>query len=197
MVKNLITIVILFSLLGWGIYNYVVKDDRQITNNKNTMAVNSNESLEKSQSNSLKVGIEEGNIAPDFELKTIEGKTMKLSEQKGKKVFLNFWATWCPPCKAEMPDMENFYKENKNNQFEILAVNYTSQEKSKEVVANFIKDYDLSFPVLLDENASIGNKYQVFTIPTTFVIDTKGIIQKKIVGPLTTEKMNELLSNLE
>ena len=90
-------------------------------------------------------GIEIGKSAPDFELTKLDGTNVKLSDLKGKKVILNFWATWCGPCQQEMPDMEAFYKEHKEN-VEILAVNYTPSEKvGEEKVSNFIKEKELLF----------------------------------------------------
>ena len=77
--------------------------------------------------------LREGAEAPDFELTTLEGETVKLSDYRGKKVILNFWATWCPPCKAEMPHMQNFYEENKDKDVEIVAVNLTNMDKGSEI----------------------------------------------------------------
>lgn len=189
--KNLLVIVILFGLTSWGIFSYLTKDVKHATEEQSKPAVS------EVNTDSLKTGIEEGNIAPDFQLTTIDGKSMKLSEQRGKKVFLNFWATWCPPCRAEMPDMENFYKDQKNNSFVILAVNYTTQEKNKDDVQRFVEDFGLTFPILLDLDGSISSHYQIFTIPTTFVIDSNGVIQKKIVGPLNKEMMEKLVSSIK
>lgn len=189
--KNLLVIVILFGLTSWGIFSYLTKDVKPVTEEQSKPAVS------EVNTDSLKTGIEEGNIAPDFQLTTIDGKSMKLSEQRGKKVFLNFWATWCPPCRAEMPDMENFYKDQKNNSFVILAVNYTTQEKNKDDVHQFVEDFGLTFPILLDHDGSISSHYQIFTIPTTFVIDSNGVIQKKFVGPLNKEMMEKLVSSIK
>lgn len=131
-------------------------------------------------------------VAPDFELKTVEGKTVHLSDYVGKKVMLNFWATWCPPCKEEVPHMQKVYEEYKNQGVEILAVNVTNKEKGKEAVAQFVKEHELTFEVLLDKEGVVGNTYQVLTLPTTYVIDTKGNMVDIIEGP-----MNEALMKKE
>lgn len=115
----------------------------------------------------------------------------------GKKVILNFWATWCPPCKAEMPHMQEFYVDQKGNKVEILAVNLTTAEKDSNNIGKFVNDYGLTFPILLDSNGEIGETYQAFSIPTSYIIDTKGIIRKKIVGPMDKEMMSELINSIE
>ena len=140
--------------------------------------------------------LDEGTAAPDFELSTMTGEKVRLSDYHGKKVILNFWATWCPPCKAEMPHMESFYKANKNSGITILAVNLTSVDKGKDAVQNFINSNGLTFPILLDETGMIGTKYQAFTIPTSYIIDTKGIIQKKVVGPMDENTMKAFMDSI-
>jgi len=125
-------------------------------------------------------------------LSTINGEQTKLSNYRGKKVILNFWASWCPPCKAEMPNIEKFYKENKDQDVIVLAVNLTTAEKNKNDVQQFIKDQGLTFPVLLDEQGKVGNMYQTFTIPTSYIINTKGIVQQKFVGPMSEEIIKKL-----
>ncbi|WML47139.1 redoxin domain-containing protein [Neobacillus sp. PS3-34] len=137
-----------------------------------------------------------GTPAPDFELSTLSGEKIKLSELRGEKVILNFWATWCPPCKAEMPHMENYYVANKDKGVTILSVNLTSMDKGTDVIRSFIHDYKLTFPVVLDDTGMIGTKYQAFTIPTSYIIDTKGIIQQKIVGPMDEDTMKSFMDSI-
>ncbi|MEH7226541.1 redoxin domain-containing protein [Bacillus sp. JJ1566] len=144
-----------------------------------------------------KIGIYEGQMAPDFTLKTISGEEMSLSAFRGKKVILNFWASWCPPCKAEMPHMQEFYLENKESNAVLLSVNLTTAEKKSSDVAKFVEEYELTFPVLLDEQGDIGQIYQAYAIPTSYLIDSKGIVRKKIVGPMDKEMMNELINSVK
>ena len=140
-------------------------------------------------------GIEIGKSAPDFTLTKLDGTNVKLSDLKGKKVILNFWATWCGPCQQEMPDMEAFYKEHKEN-VEILAVNYTPSEKvGEEKVSNFAKEKGITFPILLDKNIDVTTAYKVITIPTSYFIDTKGVIQDKFIGPMTQKRWRKELLN--
>ncbi|MDZ5472273.1 redoxin domain-containing protein [Bacillus sp. 31A1R] len=145
----------------------------------------------------MEVGIKEGNQAPDFQLQTMEGEEIQLSSLQGKKVIVNFWATWCPPCKAEMPHMQEFYEEQKENGIEILAVNLATTEKDPTALWSFVEDYGLTFPILLDSEGEIADTYQAFTIPTSYVIDSSGIIRKKITGPMDKEMMLQLINSVQ
>lgn len=142
--------------------------------------------MDKEETNSQKTGIEVGNKAPDFELKTLTGDTVKLSDYKGKKVMLNFWATWCPPCKAEMPEMQKYYESNKEK-VEILAVNMDTNND----VAGFVKNGGYTFPILLDEKNDVNKDYGIVSIPTTFFIDEQGVITHKINGQMKLEDMED------
>lgn len=132
-------------------------------------------------------GIDAGMAAPSFTLKNLAGKEVTLGEYKGKKVMLNFWATWCPPCKKEMPDMEKFYKDH-GQKIEILAVNLDPQND----VQAFVKENRITFPVLLDQNGETQQTYSIISVPTTFIIDEEGLIVKKHIGSMTYEQMKEL-----
>lgn len=142
-------------------------------------------------------GLEVGQKALDFELETMSGKTIKLSDLQGKKVFLNFWATWCPPCKKEMPEMQKFYKKH-SDEVEILAVNVDGQEHSLKTVRKFINKYNYTYPIALDKELSVSSEYSAISIPTTYFIGTDGVIQlPRKVGPMTREFMEEMLKKLE
>ncbi|MBD1379343.1 TlpA family protein disulfide reductase [Metabacillus arenae] len=138
-----------------------------------------------------KVGLESGNKAPDFELSTLDGEKVKLSELKGKKVLINFWATWCPPCRAEMPEMQKIHKKYKD-EVVVLAVNFTSSEKNKEVVKTFANKLDLTFPIVYDEEG-VNSTYDIFSYPTTYLVDEEGFIQKKYTGAMSYETMEGLI----
>ena len=117
--------------------------------------------------------------AVDFNLKDLTGRQRSLGAYKGKVVFLNFWATWCGPCRAEIPSMERLYTELKDQGFAIVAVN--SQEPLEEVSA-FVEETGMSFPVLLDTTGKVGAAYGVRAIPTTYIIDPQGAIRGRMVG---------------
>jgi peroxiredoxin len=181
--------VLLIGLVSWAIHENHSKSETESQLVKPPMSAIAKDAEKK-------FGIQKGNMAPDFDLTTINGERTKLSDFRGKKIILNFWASWCPPCKAEMPNIEKFYQENKGQNVIVLAVNLTSAEKNKNDVQQFIKDHGLTFPVLLDEQGKVGNLYQTFTIPTSYVINTKGIVQQKFVGPMSVDIIKKLVSNI-
>ncbi|CDQ19626.1 Peroxiredoxin [Halobacillus karajensis] len=136
-------------------------------------------------------GLEVGEKAPDFTLETLSGETIHLSDFRGKKVFLNYWATWCPPCREEMPEMQRFQEAYKD-EVVILAVNGTGTEKKEEDVKQFVEEEGYTFPILMDKDLEINHSYQILTIPTTYFIGTDGVIQaEKVIGPMTYQIMEE------
>ncbi|PIC56979.1 thiol-disulfide oxidoreductase [Sporosarcina sp. P12(2017)] len=142
-------------------------------------------------------GLEEGNTPPDFELSTLSGDIIKLTDYKGKKVILNFWASWCGPCKAEMPHMQNFYAKNKDSaNVEIIAVNLTTEERGLVSIEKFVDAYGLIFPIPLDNNGEVMDMYRIMTIPTTYMISMDGTIKHKIIGPMDEKTIKELVDNL-
>ncbi|OAZ59853.1 TlpA family protein disulfide reductase [Bacillus siamensis] len=139
---------------------------------------------------SPKEGTEEGMKAPDFTLDTLSGKSSSLSDYKGKKVLLNFWATWCKPCRMEMPDMQELQKEYPD--IAVVAVNFTSSEKNIQAVKSFADTYQLTFPILIDKSG-INGDFNVLSYPTSYILDEKGTIQHIRVGTMTKKEMKEKL----
>jgi peroxiredoxin len=117
--------------------------------------------------------------APDFSLKGEDGKTYRLSDYRGKVVVLNFWATWCPPCRYEMPSMERAHQKVKGEEIVILAVNVGEDENT---VFAFTGQYPVSFPLPLDMDGSVIAKYPVIGLPTTFIIDPRGQVMHRAIG---------------
>jgi len=122
-----------------------------------------------------------GFAAPDFALPDLNGNIYRLSDLRGKVVFLNLWATWCPPCRDEMPAMEALYRRLKQRDFIVLAV--SQDQDGAAVVAPFVKQYGLTFPVLLDPQAHASSRYGVTGYPETFVIDRDGNVIQHEIGP--------------
>jgi peroxiredoxin len=124
---------------------------------------------------------QEGLLAPDFTLTDLSGETVSLQDFRGRPVMVNFWASWCPPCRSEMPAMEAMYQEFRAADLEILAVNATYQDRITDAEA-FVEENQLTFPVLLDRTGEVNQAYQVHSLPTTFFIDSRGVIQKIVIG---------------
>ena len=126
--------------------------------------------------------------AVDFNLASLDGKPVKLSELRGKVILLNFWATWCPPCKAEMPDLEALYRENADNHG--LVVLGVDVEEEAELTRSFQKQYGLSFPLLPDTDGRVSNnRYFVRVLPTSYIIDRDGKVRYQWSGQQTRAAM--------
>ncbi len=119
-------------------------------------------------------------LAPDFTLADMQGNQVTLSQFRGKVVLLNFWATWCPPCREEMPSMEQLHQRYKDQGLVMLAVNV--EEDGYQAVSRFLEGKNYTFPILLDRENNVQNAYKVFRFPETFVIDKNGIIVEKLIG---------------
>ena len=123
----------------------------------------------------------EGFFAPDFTLDTLQGEQVKLSSLRGKVIVVNFWTTWCPPCRAETPALERSYEAYKDLDVVILGVNLTDQDSLKEV-ESFVHEFGLTYPILLDRDGAVGLLYQLSGLPTTFFINREGIIRTVVIG---------------
>lgn len=123
-----------------------------------------------------------GNPAPDFTLKDLTGREVKLADLKGKVVVLNFWATWCPPCREEIPSMMRLNQAMAGKPFQMLAVSI--DEGGQQAVAAYFAQSGTTLPALLDTNQAVSKRYGLTGVPETFVIDKKGVILKKLVGAM-------------
>lgn len=123
----------------------------------------------------------EGFAAPDFQLELLGAGQVQLSGLRGQIVIVNLWASWCPPCRAEMPALERVYEANRERGLEILAVNTTFQD-SEAGAAEFVREFGLTFPIALDRTGEVSRTYLLRALPTTFFIDREGIIRKVILG---------------
>jgi peroxiredoxin len=123
----------------------------------------------------------EGDAAPDFKLTSLSGPDVRLSDLRGKVVLVNFWASWCPPCREEIPSLVTLNTVMSGKNFRMLAV--SQDVGGREAVAGFFKKLGISLPTLFDPDASVGKKYGITGVPETFIVDGNGIIRKKVVGP--------------
>jgi len=131
---------------------------------------------------------QKGFLAPDFSLPAASGEVITLSDLRGQPVLINYWASWCPPCKAEMPALERVYQEFKEQGFIVLAVNATNQDDAADAVA-FSQSLNLSFPILFDSTGEVSSDYLVRALPSTYFVDSYGIIQEVVIGGPMSEAL--------
>ncbi len=149
----------------------------------------SNERGDSSSGQNVEVGRE----APDFTLPDLEGNQNALSDHRGEVVLINFWATWCPPCRVEMPDMEAVYREHKDDGFEILGVD---QREPKELVEEFVTERGFSWIFLLDEDFDVSQEYSATSIPRSILVDRDGTVAHVWRGTLTRSQLEQQLAHL-
>jgi peroxiredoxin len=133
-------------------------------------------------------GISVGNRAIDFQLQTVDGKTVSLSALRGSPVLLNFWATWCPPCKLEMPFLQQIFDIWTARGLVLLTVD---AGENADTIKSFMTDLNLSMPVLMDADGKVAKAYSITAIPTTFFIDNEGVIQHKTIGAFPNKEAIE------
>lgn len=157
-------------------------------------ACNSNK--EQQVSAAKPVGPVENKPAPDILLAAMDGSPLKLSELKGKVVLLNFWATWCPPCREEVPSMVRLNNIMSGKPFQMLAVSI--DEGGKPAVESFLNSIGQSLPAYIDPTTKAAKIYGITGVPETFIIDRNGIIAKKVIGPLEwdNKEVIDFLENL-
>lgn len=141
----------------------------------------------------IPIGTRVGQMAPDFRLKDLAGKEVALSDFRGRVVILNFWATWCGPCRAEIPAIRAVSERYEEHDLTVVAVNLG---ETSGAVSSFVKDFDMQFPVLLDTNISIARQYGVFSIPTTLFLDDQGVIREAHTGSMTQSYIEQVLAKL-
>ncbi|WP_096274572.1 peroxiredoxin family protein [Paucisalibacillus globulus] len=190
--KKWILIVVVIGMLGWAVFDFIDSNRKSAGQFENVEEVqeveddSQNEEAIETGTEEPVIGLEVGNKAPDFQLDTLTGDTVKLSDFRGSRVMINFWSTWCPPCRAEMPDMEEFHQDK---DIVILAVNLSDTEKSVEDVEKFTDDFKLTFPILMDTNLDVANLYAIQPIPTTYMVDSNGIISYRAFGAMNYDLM--------
>ena len=138
-------------------------------------------------------GINVGSVAVDFTLEALDGTEVSLSQYRGDAVLINFWATWCPPCRAEIPDIEDAYRARRDEGLVVLGV---SVEQSRAAVAPFVELAGMTYPVLLDELSQVYNTYRAPGLPMSLLIDESGVIQARHIGQLSRAQLDEYLNQV-
>jgi cytochrome c biogenesis protein CcmG/thiol:disulfide interchange protein DsbE len=137
-----------------------------------------------------------GDTAPPFTLQSLDGHPVSLSQFKGHPVVINFWGSWCPPCRDEIPLLVAAYRARQDMEPVILAVNGRDQETSTGAVRKFVAEFQMSFPVLLDENGKVRKRYRLLGLPTTVFIGADGVVRAVNIGPLTAAALQQHLAEI-
>lgn len=190
MKKNLIIWVLATLLVIVAVYTVKNNEDQNNADQNNTEEKSADDTGKLTQESSSAEKV----IAPDFTLKDLNGNDVSLKDYRGKKVYLNFWATWCPPCKAEMPEIEKLYQETKDSDLVILAIDIGENSKT---VSEFISENKYNFNVLLDEKNEIASLYGISSIPVSIFIDQEGYIVNAQIGAMNLEQMKVYINALE
>lgn len=135
-----------------------------------------------------------GEPAPDFALRDLNGKVVRLSEFRGDTIVVNFWATWCPPCRQEFPELVTYYERYKDRGLVIVAVNL---QESRHSAAKFASDFEATFPIVLDTEGSVAWQYRILGLPTTWFIDGEGIVRSQVIGLLTPDLLKKNLEEAD
>lgn len=137
-----------------------------------------------------------GQLAPDFTLPTLEGDLITLSKLRGQPILINLWASWCPPCRLEMPLLINVYQRYQSESLVILGLNVTEQD-SLEAVTAFVEEFDVPFPVLLDEAGHVSNDaYGMMGLPMSVFVDRNGIVKRVVLGALVSDEVDGYIAEI-
>lgn len=142
----------------------------------------------------LEEGNNSGQLAYEFEAEDMDGNVIKLSDYRGQKVFLNFWASWCPPCKVEMPHLKEF--STAQDEVVVLGVNVNTSETDLANVQSFLDEFDVDY-TNVHGTQKMFNLYRVQSLPTSYIIDSQGVIRERIVGPVTQDVLTTKFDLIE
>ena len=173
--------VVLLLGIGWIVYS------RALVSGSTTTAGN--------QTTDLQPAAAAGHPAPDFELSSPDGEIYRLSDFKGQPVILNFWATWCGPCRAEFPEFQEASIDNADS-LVIIGINNTTADQADQV-PDFLEEFGITFPIVLDETGETVKTYRIIGLPTTVFVDSNGIVNEVFTGPLNKAYIESKISELE
>lgn len=183
-------------ILGWRLF--LAPPPSSTPNPTQTLGENSVQSTAKTRvpvpstgapSSRLGQAVRVGSPAPDFTLPNLDGDPLSLSMFRGDVVLINFWTTWCPPCREEMPALQEAYENYRDKGFTVLAVNWT-QVDDPEQVEPFVRELGLTFPILLDERGEVSEGlYNLLGLPTSVFVDRGGNVREIFIGPLQLDSL--------
>ncbi|UJW57618.1 TlpA family protein disulfide reductase [Bacillus sp. A116_S68] len=200
--RRILSIMIFVAAIVIG--GYVIYEEVKDNNDKNEQLLNDYlesggieregvEDLEDDQT-----AMQPGTTAKDFTLTKLNSKeTITLSDLRGNYVILNMWASWCPPCRDEMPDFIKFYEEYQGDNVVIVAINMTTEERSVDNVQQFVNDFNIPFYILLDEEGEVKENYDVHYLPTTLIIDPDGKVTVRRPGHINYDMLVDYYEEME
>ncbi len=151
------------------------------------------DSQQKTAGRDVETAPRTGFLAPDFALTTLDGSTVRLSELRGNPVLINFWASWCGPCRSEMPHVQAAHENHSRHGLIVLGVN---QRESPPAVARFVEEFNLTFAIPLDSDGAVSRSYQARALPTSFFVDGDGVIRGTFTGPMSAGHIESLLDGI-
>ena len=139
------------------------------------------------QTAGLDVGAKEGNLAPDFLLEDLDGGDLRLSDLRGKPVVVNFWASWCRPCRKEIPQFVEAYDRFRDDGLVVVGVN---MQEGKSIARQYADDYGMDFPIAIDVDGEVGDEYRLLGLPVTYFVDRRGVIRSVFTGPFEERRQD-------
>ncbi|MGH2544730.1 MAG: peroxiredoxin family protein [Ardenticatenaceae bacterium] len=183
-------------LIGAGVSTLVLLSDQPLPLIQSTTSGTVSSDRSATLLSAVGYSLEAGEPAPDFTLPTLDGASVTLSELRGQPVLINFWATWCPPCRLEMPDLQRAYETHEASSFVILAVDLAFQD-SHEAVQAFVEEFGLTFPVLLDESGEVAEElYDLRGLPMSVFVDREGIVRQVQIGAMNREQIEQYVAEI-
>lgn len=200
--KKIISLVLLIAAIGTGAF-VIINDQRENASNSSEAldAYMNQDGIEREMPDESEMisfdtidqtGVSPGMKARDFQLPALNSeKEVALEEMQGNFVIINMWATWCPPCKEEMPDFVKFYEDYQGENLEMIGINMTATERNKESVNQFVEDFNVPFYTLLDQEGVMEDLYEVYVMPSTYIIDPDGRVAMNRPGYISYEVLEE------
>ncbi|SDN39047.1 TlpA disulfide reductase family protein [Alkalicoccus daliensis] len=200
--KKIVSILLLVTAIAAGVF--VIYQEQQGDTAENSEALNAymnQQGIERAQPEENEMisfeqidetGVTPGMMAREFQLPDLhKDEEIALKDLRGNFVIVNMWATWCPPCRDEMPDFVKFYNDYEDDNLEMIGVNMTATERNTEVVSQFVEDFDIPFYTLLDEEGIMENLYDVYVMPSTYIIDPEGRVVMNRPGYISYDILEE------
>jgi len=155
------------------------------------LRMNNNKAISSSSTDFSVVPVEVDFAAPELDLRSLEGEPVSLMDYRGSVILVNLWATWCPPCREEMPTLQAFYEKHKDEGFILVGLN---QEETRAAVAPFVREFGLTFPIWLDEDYLAQREFNTISLPSSYVIDREGRVRLMWIGGISKSNLEKFVA---